>query len=150
LWKTDGTAAGTMLVRDIQLGPNSSAPDCLQSSQGKLIFLASEESTGTQLWQSDGAAAGTRLFVTIGASVGGAQLSGCPLQITGLELWKTNGVVTGTMLVQDIFEGPASSTPRLFVQAANQVFFAANDGTHGGELWAVPLEALDVSLEEQI
>src|SRR5215813_5368169 len=108
LWKTDGTAAGTMLVRDIQLGPNSSAPDCLQSYQGKLVFLASEESTGTQLWQSDGTAAGTRLLVTIGASIGGAQLSGCPLQITGLELWKTNGVVTGTMLVQDIFEGPAS------------------------------------------
>src|SRR5262245_59697707 len=74
LWKTDGTAAGAMLVRDIQLGPNSSAPDCLQSYQGKLVFLASEESTGTQLWQSDGTAAGTRLLVTIGASIGGAQL----------------------------------------------------------------------------
>jgi hypothetical protein len=49
-----------------------------------------------------------------------------------------------------IFAGPASSTPRLFVQAANQVFFSAGDLAHGIELWAVPLAALDVSLEEQL
>ena len=60
LWKTDGTPGGTMLVRDILLGPFGSQPDCLQPYQGKVIFLASEESTGTQLWQSDGTAAGTR------------------------------------------------------------------------------------------
>jgi hypothetical protein len=36
------------------------------------------------------------------------------------------------------------------VQAANQVFFLASDLVHGTELWAVPLAALDVSLEEQI
>jgi ELWxxDGT repeat protein len=91
LWKTDGTTAGTMLVRDIQLGPNSSAPECLQPYQGKLIFLASEESTGTQLWQSDGTAAGTRLLVQLGASIGGATLSGCPLQIDGLLIFKVAG-----------------------------------------------------------
>ena len=68
LWKTDGDVGGTLLVRDIQLGPNSSAPDCLQAYQGKLIFLASEESTGTQLWQSDGTASGTRPLFVIGAS----------------------------------------------------------------------------------
>jgi len=69
---------------------------------------------------------------------------------TGLELWKTNGLAVGTMLVQDIFPGAGSSTPQLFTQAGNQVFFIAGDGTHGTELWAAPLEALDVSLEEQI
>jgi hypothetical protein len=52
--------------------------------------------------------------------------------------------------VQDIFAGPASSTPQSFVQAANQVFFIAGDLSHGTELWAVPLAALDVSLEEQL
>jgi len=69
---------------------------------------------------------------------------------TGLELWKTNGVGVGTMMVHDIFTGPASSTPQLFVQAANQVFFVAGDLAHGTELWAAPVAALDVSLEEQI
>jgi ELWxxDGT repeat protein len=70
--------------------------------------------------------------------------------VTGLELWKTNGAGVGTTLVQDIFAGSGSSTPQLFVQAANQVFFIAGDLAHGIELWAVSLEALDVSLEEQI
>src|SRR5262245_31934145 len=84
LWTTDGTTAGTMLVRDIQLGPNSSAPDCLQVYQGKMIFTASEESTGTQLWTTDGTAEGTKPLVMIGASVGGAAVAGCPLQINGV------------------------------------------------------------------
>jgi ELWxxDGT repeat protein len=69
---------------------------------------------------------------------------------TGLELWKTNGTGVGTVLAQDIFAGPGSSTPQLFVQAANQVFFSAGDLAHGIELWAAPLAALDVSLEEQL
>ena len=68
----------------------------------------------------------------------------------GLELWKTNGTRVGTLLAQEIFAGPASSTPQLFMQAANQVFFVASDLAHGIELWVAPLEALDVSLEEQI
>src|SRR5262245_47983835 len=38
LWKTDGTAAGTMLVRDILLGPDNAQPRCLQPYQGQLVF----------------------------------------------------------------------------------------------------------------
>src|SRR5262249_50257921 len=91
LWKTDGTAAGTMLVRDIQLGPNSSQPDCLQPYNRKLVFTAAEESTGKQLWQSDGTFAGTRLLVEIGASSGGAEISGCPVVVNGLLLFYVAG-----------------------------------------------------------
>jgi ELWxxDGT repeat protein len=35
LWKTDGTPGGTMLVRDILVGPFGSQPDCLQPYQGR-------------------------------------------------------------------------------------------------------------------
>src|SRR5262249_17294567 len=144
LWKTDGTAAGTMLVRDIQLGPNSSAPDCLQSYQGKLVFIASEESTGTQLWQSDGTAVGTTLLVTIGASVGGAQLAACPLQINGLlifkvagpfasvaGLWRTDGTEAGTFRVG----AWASFNPINFAISNGIVYFAVGDPSTGSELW---------------
>ena len=65
-------------------------------------------------------------------------------------MWKTNGEGIGTVSVRDIFAGPASSTPQLFTQTANQVFFVASDLAHGSELWTAPLGALDVSLEEQI
>jgi hypothetical protein len=70
--------------------------------------------------------------------------------VTLLLVWKTNGLGVGTSLVQDIADGVPSSTPQLFVQAANQVFFVASDSAHGTELWVVPIDALDVSLEDQI
>ena len=49
-----------MLVRDILLGPFGSHRFACGPIREKLSALASEESTGTQLWQSDGTAAGTR------------------------------------------------------------------------------------------
>src|SRR5262245_17615654 len=38
-------------------------------------------------------------------------------------------------LVKDINPGPASSTPFLFANVNGVLFFAANDGVHGRELW---------------
>src|SRR5262249_42313585 len=52
LWRTDGTAGGTQMLRDIDLGSQSSFVTCLQPYHGKLVFVATEESTGTQLWES--------------------------------------------------------------------------------------------------
>src|SRR5256885_14713311 len=40
LWKSDGTAAGTKMVRDICSGPVGSAPYELSGVDGKLIFYA--------------------------------------------------------------------------------------------------------------
>src|SRR5262249_38770592 len=168
LWKSDGTAAGTVLMADLFPGTVGSNPISLTAFNGKLLFDGFNGVNGNELWISDGTAGGTMLVKDIfrgpfgSIYPGNAQLSQVMIAlsrsaalaasdgVTGLELWKTNGVVTGTMLVQDIFEGAASSTPQLFVQAANQVFFVASDRAHGAELWTVPLEALDVSLEEQI
>ena len=120
LWISDGTSAGTALVKDI-------FPGLLGS-----IYPGNNQVTQVMIALSHSAA--------LAASDG----------FTGLELWKTNGTGVGTILVQDIFAGPASSTPQSFVQAGNQVFFIAGDLAHGIELWAAPLAALDVSLEEQI
>src|SRR5262249_28722247 len=145
LWKSDGTAAGTVLVADLFPGVISSNPISLTAFNGKLLFNGFNGINGNELWISDGTPGGTMLVKDVfrgpfgSIYPGNAQLRQVMIALsrsaalaasdgfTGLELWKTNGVVTGTMLVQDIFEGPASSTPQLFVQAANQVFFAAND-----------------------
>jgi ELWxxDGT repeat protein len=168
LWKSDGTAAGTVLVADLFPGNVSSTPMSLTAFNGKLLFTGFNGVNGHELWISDGTAAGTSLVKDIFPGLlgsiypGNNQVTQVMIALshsaalaasdgfTGLELWKTNGVGVGTILVQDIFAGPASSTPQLFVQAANQVFFIAGDLVHGIELWAVPLAALDVSLEEQL
>jgi len=63
LWKSDGTAAGTMLVRDINPGILGSMPPYrtrLAAGSGRrVVFAASDGSSGVEVWTSDGTAAGT-------------------------------------------------------------------------------------------
>src|SRR5690606_25799741 len=61
LWCTDGTPAGTTVVRDIVPGPFGSAPTSIRAvgSGRHVLFQASEPGSGAELWVSDGTAAGT-------------------------------------------------------------------------------------------
>lgn len=67
LWKTDGTAAGTVLVRDIEPGPFSSDPQGIVATGGAVWFSALDRVHGRELWTSDGTAAGTRLVSDLAA-----------------------------------------------------------------------------------
>lgn len=63
---------------------------------------------------------------------------------TGNELWKTDGTNSGTSLLMDIYpgtvSGPVSSAGDFnAIVTANNVFFYANNGTTGRELWAFGL-----------
>jgi ELWxxDGT repeat protein len=60
LWKSDGTAAGTVMVRDVFPGAGSSRPSQLTAAQGRLYFVAANGASGFELWESDGTTAGTR------------------------------------------------------------------------------------------
>jgi ELWxxDGT repeat protein len=57
LWKTDGTAAGTVMVADVNPGSGGSNPGNLTNLGGKLYFTANDGTHGTELWTSDGTAA---------------------------------------------------------------------------------------------
>src|SRR5207249_954567 len=59
LWKSDGTAAGTVMVSAI----NPSAG--LTNVNGTVFFAANDGVQGTELWQSDGTAAGTVMVMDI-------------------------------------------------------------------------------------
>src|SRR5215467_12437882 len=77
LWRTDGTAGGTVILREIALNFfGGTSLSCLQPFGGKLLFVADEDSTGNQLWESDGTTAGTKLIAQTG---GGTSISGCPV-----------------------------------------------------------------------
>src|SRR5207253_2828532 len=70
LWKTDGTAAGTVLVEDIlTYPPNDSFPAHLTNVDGTLFFTANNDpsTNGRELWKSDGSAAGTLMVKDIRA-----------------------------------------------------------------------------------
>ena len=56
LWRSDGTAAGTVLVKDIHPGPEHSHPQGLTEASGTLFFWADDGIHGYELWKSDGTA----------------------------------------------------------------------------------------------
>ena len=64
LWKSNGTAAGTVMVKDINPGSKSSYPSFLTNVDGSLFFAATDAVHGSQLWQSNGTTAGTQWSMT--------------------------------------------------------------------------------------
>lgn len=67
LWKTDGTAAGTVLVKNINTTApgSSSSPSRFTEFNGATYFSADDSVNGIELWKSDGSAAGTQLLKDI-------------------------------------------------------------------------------------
>jgi ELWxxDGT repeat protein len=64
LWKSDGTRAGTVLVKDINPIGRSS-PRELTDVGGTLFLVANDGVHGLELWKSDGTRAGTVLVKDI-------------------------------------------------------------------------------------
>jgi ELWxxDGT repeat protein len=65
LWKSDGTALGTMMVKDINSGSGSSEIDRLAAVGNTLYFRADDGTNGGELWKSDGTANGTVMVKNI-------------------------------------------------------------------------------------
>jgi len=59
----------------------------------------------------------------------------------GTELWQSDGTPEGTFMVADIYSGTMGSQPTNLSLFTNRfhstVFFQADDGEHGKELWAL-------------
>jgi ELWxxDGT repeat protein len=158
LWKSDGTAAGTVLVKDINSSMvwfGAAVPKFLTNVNGTLFFSANDGVHGVELWTSDGTAAGTVLVQDIYAGVESSEPGGNPPDSSGLlnvngtlffaandgvhgvELWKSDGTAAGTVLVKDIDSGIGfgNSFPQELTNVNGTLFFTADDGVHGFELW---------------
>ena len=144
LWKTDGTAAGTVQVKDIRPGYAGSEPMWMMAV-GNSVYFSANGGSGSELWKSDGTPAGTVMVINLNGSYGSTPrplfARGSVLYFTatdtgsGTELWKTDGTTAGTSLLKDIATGTASSgVSNPFEFNAIHYFFAA-DATAGRELW---------------
>src|SRR5258707_879639 len=65
LWRSDGTAAGTMLVMDSNPGSAASAQTGLTNVNGPLFFMGFDPAHGMELWKSDGTSNGMALVSDI-------------------------------------------------------------------------------------
>jgi ELWxxDGT repeat protein len=194
LWRSDGTPAGTVRLKNEWQGQPGGRPVNLSVVGGKLHFSI-HQSSNWVLWQSDGTAAGTLPSATLAnyhyvnkaLDLGGAAIfPGCQTwpwrhwwrhDATGVhdlqdafivdhiddpytysreqvvagsllfycgkvnseeELWVTDGTAAGTRQVADLNPGPwpdNSSSPLEMLAVGNRIYFTANDGEHGFELW---------------
>ena len=58
--------------------------------------------------------------------------------VHGDQLWKSNGTATGTVMVSDInpvVDGTTYPYPQELTNLNGTLFFRADDGVHGPELW---------------
>ena len=66
LWKSDGTTAGTVSVKEIYGGVNNSSnPQLLTNCGNYLLFTATDGINGDEIWKSDGTTVGTTMLVDI-------------------------------------------------------------------------------------
>jgi ELWxxDGT repeat protein len=159
LWRTDGTEAGTVLVEDIRPGPVGalqsplSGPDNFLITAGTtLFFMANDGVRGYGLWRSDGTEAGTSFlhdvfagsFSTFDLRHAYAGAGGILYFVVndpdyGHELWRSDGTEAGTFMLGDIHPGRSGAltggTPLLMASVCDVMYFRADDGSHGPELW---------------
>lgn len=145
LWTTDGTAAGTNMIADINPGSGSSNPTGLIFMNNHLYFSATTADSGTELWESDGNASGTVLVKDINPGAASSSPSSIVLSnntivfrattaVDGSELWISDGTSTNTISVANIYSGSSSSSPNLLTPG-NPVYFSANNGVNGAEIF---------------
>lgn len=147
LWKSDGTTAGTILVKDIYPGANDSEPAEFTLVNGILFFAADDGSSGRELWKTDGTLSGT---VQVKDILPGSQSSSLrnltavndilffslDNGTAGNELWKSDGTTAGTVLVKAGFPSLAYGRNIAdFTAVKERLYFTAADGNSGTELW---------------
>lgn len=147
LWRTNGTAGGTSLIKDINPGLGSSTPQNLYRVGNTVFFTADDGTTGRELWKTDGTTAGTVMIKDINpggpsnpeafTKVGSNLLFFADDGVNGDELWKTDGTTAGTMMVKDINPGSGDSKYIIpyYTEMDGYMYFNATDGVNGTEVW---------------
>ncbi len=156
LWKVEGTTGNAALFADIYDGASTSSygsfPQSLMEFNGHLYFIATNAANGQEIFKTDGTT------VSIGAEIKPGTVSSYPMNLIvmgsnlyfvgyksgqfGRELYQHNGTTTvmlkdvnatGSPGTGDAFSG--SATMNSFQVYKDRLFFSADNGVNGDELW---------------
>ncbi|QHT70449.1 T9SS type A sorting domain-containing protein [Rhodocytophaga rosea] len=116
LWKSDGTAAGTILVQDKEAGSKSATPLILSHTTTTIYLAADDGVHGSELWKSDGTAAGTMLVKDINPGTG-------------------TSILVREVYPETVIPGAGAYESSGAAMVKGIMYFAADDGVHGSELW---------------
>lgn len=160
LWKTDGTPAGTLPIKDINPGAPDSKPKYLWPIGNAMLFTAQTADHGREVWRTDGTEAGTFMLKDIFVGPLGSTevevypgfsisiLSGFHLfnqkayfiasdGINKGNLYVTDGTTANTTLVKTLVG--ATSLPNIIllnaINLTDKFIFTVSDGVSRSELW---------------
>ena len=157
LWKTDGTAVGTQMVKDIDPDNNNNGgPYALTEFNGFLYFVHSEGTpTSSQIWKTDGTEVGTIKV----SNIPNAYFSGSSEMFSfnnvlyfnfynqdfGTELWKLDSNDNMSLLA-DITPGTEGSFPNGFFEFNGYIYFTAvlNNVPSGYKTYKIADQSLSV------
>lgn len=160
LWKTKGTPASTVLLKDINPGNAHGLP--ANHFKGLVIdsilyFNGQETTHGLELWRSDGTDTGTYLVKDLNPGTGDGFLNNSKFLFDGngnlffdaisrgggssTELWQSNGTDTGTIRL-DVDTNGGGSIPLQLTLIDTTLFFTANDGFTGVELYSTIADSI--------
>jgi ELWxxDGT repeat protein len=151
VWRTDGTAAGTKMLTNVDGEGHANSVDGADLSggglpgftivNGKLFFGMVDADHGTELWVSDGTVAGTKRLTDINPGQGGS----FPFALTNLNntlyfiayngsgsgLWKSDGTTGGTTEIKQFSTTGVSD----YLKVNNTLYFVLKGGASGDDLW---------------
>ena len=156
LWVSDGTQLGTKVVLDINPGDPASNPGWLTRLGSDLYFVADDGDHGNELWVTDGTIANTRIVgdIQLGAEGSepkslfayGGNLYFSAEKNKDRELWRYDPLNDNLELFYNINNpllrrgnnelfDQKSGYPQDFARINDELWFTADDGVHGRELW---------------
>ncbi|MCB9303411.1 MAG: T9SS type A sorting domain-containing protein [Lewinellaceae bacterium] len=135
-WVSDGTLAGTMMLKDIVEGPSSSSPNAFTPFGGKAYFGTRDANWDYSFWVSDGTASGTIQLASLEFIPDGNVVSiGDDFIFKSYGgLWKTNGTPEGTSLISD-GNGDGYFNPYQLTQFGQKAIFSTDDAVYRQEPW---------------
>jgi ELWxxDGT repeat protein len=156
LWKTDGSAGNTTLVKDLNPGKNSLQITTFNSLNNKMIFSGKDSATfGIKIWQTDGTAGGTSVIKTIlptssNTNINVLDLSKFKSQLIFMlsgytfnfplftqinQLYTTNGTSAGTKLLKDFQSVSLTGAFGTLTPTINNKFYFTTYSSQGSALW---------------
>lgn len=151
-WVSDGTPGGTGLLRDInpEVADAASNPQEFVRFRGRLAFSADDGVHGRELWTSDGTSAGTSLLVDVAPGSAASNPNHLITTASGdlyyfatdtsghsrfMRLPARGGAPAVLATVSPQPDGAPYCQQDAPVTLGNKVYFGADDGATGYELW---------------
>ena len=139
---SDGTAAGTRMIKSAALGRIGTFV-----TMGQTVYFQGFAVSDWGLWKTDGTDQGTVKIIGSGSlsastptplgAAGGRMIFRYGTPAAGIELWSTDGTTAGTALLRDIEPGTAGQAfiAGQHLVVGDYLYFRAYTSLSGHELW---------------